>query len=50
MNKLTRYTIISASVLAGGYITYLIYTRLHNAIIDAKTVSSEDSINQIKNI
>jgi hypothetical protein len=50
MNKAVRYSIIGASVLAGGYITYLIYSKLHIAVIDAKTVSSDEALNQINNI
>jgi len=50
MNKPLRYTIIGASVLALGYVTYLIYSKLHLSVIDAKTVSSEEAQNQINNI
>jgi hypothetical protein len=50
MNKPLRYSIIGASVLAGGYITYLIYSKLHIAIIDSKTVSSEEAQKEINNI
>jgi len=50
MNKVVRYSIIGGSILAVGYITYLIYSRLHTAIIDAKTVTSDEALNQIKNI
>jgi hypothetical protein len=50
MNKAVRYSIIGASVLAGGYITYLIYSKLHTAVIDATTVSSDEALNQINNI
>jgi hypothetical protein len=50
MNKPLRYTIIGASVLAGGYITYLIYSKLHIAVIDATTINSQEAQNQINNI
>lgn len=50
MNKAVRYSIVGLSALAGGYVAYLIYNKLHNAVIDAKTVSSDEALNQIKNI
>jgi hypothetical protein len=50
MNKAVRYSIIGASVLAGGYVTYLIYSKLHIAVIDATTINSDEAQNQINNI
>lgn len=50
MNKPLRYSIIAASVLALGYVTYLIYNKLHIAVIDATDVNSQEAQNQINNI
>jgi putative flippase GtrA len=50
MNKILRYSIVGLSALAGGYVAYMIYNKLHNAVIDSKTVSSDEALNQINNI
>ena len=50
MNKPLRYTIVGLSVLAGGYITYLIYNKFHIAIIDAKVTPYDDAIKKLDNI
>lgn len=49
-NKALRYSIIGASILSVSYIAYLIFDKLHTAIIDAKTVTSEEADKLIKNI
>jgi putative flippase GtrA len=50
MNKTLRYTIVGISALAGGYIAYLIYNKLHIAIIDAKVTPYKDAIKTLDNI
>jgi hypothetical protein len=50
MNKTVRYLIVGVSVLAGGYITYLIYNGIRNEIIDSKKTKFEDANKILDNI
>jgi hypothetical protein len=50
MNKSLKYTIIGASVLAGGYVAYLIYSKLHEAIVDSRVVTPEQAMDEVNNI
>ena len=50
MNKPVRYSIIGLSALFAGYVTYLIYTRIHDAMIDAHDVSLDEAKNLIDKV
>jgi hypothetical protein len=47
MKKPLRYSIIGLSALFGGYVTYLIYSRLHTAMIDAKVTPYNEAIDKL---
>lgn len=50
MNKILRYTILGMSLVAGGYVTYLIYHKLNNARIDSKVTTYDDAVKTLDNI
>jgi len=48
MKKGLVYAMIGLGVGIGGYATYLIFTNLRNARIDARTVSVEEALKELE--